>query len=332
MSGYLQRLLDTAAAGEATRVSTLAPVVKSTSPVFEQNQLLALGDVAFGTVPLPRPEPLMPTASPTRRPDLGIAGRPATWPPPDPDTASAMSSGLVDPAFLEAPRFETVRHSSEIGPPPATAPSSPTVVSGEPGAETGVPRRVAQEQPAEVVSAAEQERWNTVPPPPSQAGRPGWSNGTSVVDAEEAPPSVLAGVKRPSRSAAADRRSSPTDTPRPDLPMKIEPRVRSTPDAESAAKPVDLGLERPSRPRPVEMTPRPPRDDGPGLAEPRTEAIRRAAPQPRITIGRITIEVAPDTKPAAVTPPRPLTAEAVSLIGPLGRPRTARRLLALRRL
>ena len=46
MTGYLQRLLD--AAPPASGPPPLTPVVKSTSPVFEQNQLLGLAELHAG--------------------------------------------------------------------------------------------------------------------------------------------------------------------------------------------------------------------------------------------------------------------------------------------
>ncbi len=347
MSGYLQRLLDTAATGEAMRPSALAPVVKSTSPVFEQNQLLALGDVAFGTAPWPRPEPLVPTPSPAAPRSRRPGGGPAAWPTTEPDVASAPGGGLVDPALAMSPRIGDGRVGAETSPTPAPRPGTAeepataakprSVVSGEPGAETAAPRRAAPSRPAGRASAAARERWTTVAPPPSQSRRLDPSEDAAVA-AGEAPASTLADVERPSRpgamprAAAAERRSPPTRTPHPDLPVNVEPRVRPTPDAERVTEAVAIGLEPRSRPRPAEMTPRPPRDDGRGRIGARTETVHGAAQNPRITIGRMTIEVVPDAKPAASPPTRPLTAETVSLIGPLGRPRTARRLLALRRL
>ena len=90
--------------------------------------------------------------------------------------------------------------------------------------------------------------------------------------------------------------------------------------------------EQPSRPCGAEIEPRPPRDLGRGLPDEPTDAPtctdRRSA---AITIGRVTIEIVPATDPAAASP-RPLTAAAASLIGPLGSAHDGAAAVALRRL
>ena len=53
---------------------------------------------------------------------------------------------------------------------------------------------------------------------------------------------------------------------------------------------------------------------------------------PRITIGRVTVELVPDQAPAAKPARAPRTAAAASMIGRLGNRRTRRRLFALSRL
>ena len=53
---------------------------------------------------------------------------------------------------------------------------------------------------------------------------------------------------------------------------------------------------------------------------------------PRITIGRVTVELVPDPAPRAKSSGPPRTAAAASMIGPLGNRRARRRLFALSRL
>jgi hypothetical protein len=65
----------------------------------------------------------------------------------------------------------------------------------------------------------------------------------------------------------------------------------------------------------------------PAAAEQRS----KPPPEPRITIGRVTVALVPDPAPGTA-PAAPRTAAAASLIGPLGNRRARRRLFALARL
>ena len=86
MNGYLQRLLDTAAPG--SEPPTLTPVVKSASPIFEQNQLL-------GLVGLSADESELEIAPPVAdAPEIGgRARRPRSRPPQPPCYRRRRSSG-----------------------------------------------------------------------------------------------------------------------------------------------------------------------------------------------------------------------------------------------
>ncbi|MGH6899857.1 MAG: hypothetical protein ACREJ5_25445, partial [Geminicoccaceae bacterium] len=176
MMGYLQRLLD--AALPASGPGPLTPVVKSTSPIFEQNQLLGLADLHAGEGDAEVAPPVadvrsaqtpFPPAAPAAT--LEITGRnpqpvtPALWPeatlgrpmsvaplPPRPVAATApalpelpdavIGPAQPDPETLEpAPRLEA----EPLAPrqpawevTPAPAPLEPVL----PLAETG---RVATE-------------------------------------------------------------------------------------------------------------------------------------------------------------------------------------------
>jgi hypothetical protein len=111
-------------------------------------------------------------------------------------------------------------------------------------------------------------------------------------------------------------RPAAPQTVAPDVPRSLEP-IEQVPDAQ----PPSSVLE--PRPRPDF------RDITPEAHQPQPEAPQA---QPRITIGRVTVEVVADQGPAAKPARAPRTAATASMIGPLGNRRARRRLFALSRL
>jgi hypothetical protein len=308
MTGYLQRLLDTAA--PAAEAPTLTPVVKSASPIFDQNQLPGLAGLYAGEgeaeitpqvgaapdvpasrapTPLPpAPSPDVPTLEITRRNPLplpptpdAVVRRPMAEDPSTPHRAPAAAHPAL-PQKPPAGGLEPVRPDFKIIEP---SPRLETVLLAEPLQVTDAPAPLMPSDPAFspaaielVASRTEPAIEREVPLQPEETGR-------------------LAG----SPAGAAAREVLPIE-PTSDAPLRpsvLEPRPR--PDFEAA---------------------------DPAAAEPRPEPL--PAP-PRITIGRVTVALVPDPAPGAA-PAAPRTAAAASLIGPLGNRRARRRLFALARL
>ena len=311
MTGYLQRLLD--ATLPASGPPALTPVVKSTSPIFEQNQLLGLTDLSAGEgepeAALPpaaeapsayaasAPPPLPPTAA---GPGVAIAemtpfaSQAAPWPDPSPGRPSS-----VDPL---PPRPEAPEASA-----PALPESSVTVIEAAwPDLETSGPAPRRESEPL----AQREPAWEASPAPdpfepvlaPVEAGR---------VAGEAAPPiGPEAGFRsEPEVGLAAPHAAVP------DLPRPVEPVAHADP---------------PFLPRELEPRPRPEFDDGD--PEPHQSPPTSLEAPPSITIGRITIELVPDPAPVAKPAGTPRTAATASTIGPLGNRRARRRLFALSRL
>jgi hypothetical protein len=121
-----------------------------------------------------------------------------------------------------------------------------------------------------------------------------------------------------------------TETPRGiDRLRSLQPieRARDASPSRSELEPVEHA---PDAPRNF-LEPRPRRD--PGEVEAAADQPRPETPQgPRITIGRVTVELVPDPAPAVKLAKSTRTAAAASMIGPLGNRRARRRLFALSRL
>ena len=316
MAAYLQRLLDTAAANPAGPAG-LAPVVRSSSPVFEQNQLLALEQpVAASAEPRPVEVPADAWSEPWRGPaavEPGLPGEPRgpalvavppvprAPPPPLADPASAPEARAPTAAPAFATPFERARR-----PPPARHPRAAPVESSpsSPGL-TAVVRAVPPAGPLapeaavpEPVAAGRREEAS--PPRPEAAA-------VQPIDAGrrgEAPP------REPTEGQDAGPHLRPATT---DDLATLDPRA--TLDRESEQSRIDLSPRRAMEPVPAD----PPREAQASPAQP---------VQPTITIGQVTVEVVEDSRPSSP----PLTAASASMIGPLGQARAARRLIALRRL
>lgn len=308
MGGYLQRLLDTAAVG-GPPPATLAPSPRSTSPVFEQNQLLGLGDydlivpIRTGTGPDDGAGFATPSAAMRNR------TRPirttAPWGEGPPETTSRLETALEPPRGWP--------------PPPAPAPVAPVPPGGlhgtDPQADFGLSGSatvVGSRRPPEDVAAEQKTNEASSADPSWEAPPPLWPAPTRpepVLRLEVAPFSA------PRPGHLHEAREGPlqgSDQPDPDL--VVHPSLdAASPDRTAPVEPC------PTPALAFDPRPAPPPPDRPGPAE------------PAITIGHIAIEVVPDRRPDPA-PPRPLTAAAASVIGPLGQLRMDRRLLALRRL
>jgi len=320
MAGYLQRLLDTAAP-EGAAAATLSPVVKSTSPVFENDQLLGLQAIVSGTTNSTETMPFIPAAStPASR----------TFPPAsERGFANALSGGVIGNAryVLPLPAGEDV----------AGVPASPL-----PMAEVGEARLHEARRPVAPSDTAVNAR---IPALPQQVGQdranPSREPVSRTLLTPQAPDHGSTGATEDSAALARLRAAQANVNLEPVLPRPPASPVQSVAEhlvvAEPRRRQSNIAAtaratgEQPSQPRGVEIEPRPPRDIGRGPPEFPTGVSARADRAPRISIGRVTIEIVPETNPAA-PPLRPLTAAAASQIGPLGQPRTARRLLALKRL
>ena len=250
MSGYLQRLVDGVAP------ATLAPVVKSTSPVFEHNQLLGLAGFEAEQAEVPLAE----------APDTRRAGAPSPASPALPTVAPAPQAY---PPETPAPRPEAV---------PGLRPQDVRDVPAAP-----VPQEIS-------LAPMTGERATTAAMP-----------AAGFLEAALPPPEG----ERPAESRLALR----------DLTRAIEPAERG-PDAPPAVPLLEPTLRRDFE------------EAGPG---PRPAAPEPAQTPPQITIGQVTVEVVPDREPAARPARSPRTAEAASVIGPLGSRRTRRGSFALSR-
>jgi nicotinate-nucleotide--dimethylbenzimidazole phosphoribosyltransferase len=328
MAAYLQRLLDTAAPIGAGPLG-LAPVVRSSSPVFEQNQLIALEEPVAGPsearlAELPALEPSAPSEARLAEPPAFEPGAP--WQEPAP-----VESGLhgeprpapvaVPPATRAAPlvpadRPPVAAASEDIpvpdAPAPAADPAVATVIELPRQPPMRRDRRPAPIEPAPL----------TPPRPPAAAAE-------RVEVAQAAPP---ASPPRPAvaEPANADRREEAPRgraTEREEIEPHILPREV---DEVRAIDPPAAPDPAPEPPRSY-LSPRPPPDPVP--PDPNREAQAGSAEpvQPTITIGHVTVEVVEDSQPGSA-PPQALSAASASMIGPLGQARAARRLFALRRL
>jgi hypothetical protein len=308
MTGYLQRLLDTAA--PAAEPPTLTPVVKSGSPIFEQNQLPGLAGLYAGegeaeiaprpgdvpgvpaardpTLLPPAPAPAVPTPEITRRNPLPVP------PTPAPDA-------LVRRPVAERP--PTSHHATlEATPSLPQEPSDSALEPARPDLKT-----IEPSPRLETALLAEPPRV-TDAPTPLMPTEPVFSPAAIEQAASGATPAIERAV--------------------PLQPNETESRAGSPAGAAAKVLPIEPTSDAPLRPSVLEPRPRPDFEAAdPAAAEQRSEP----PPEPRITIGRVTVALVPDPAPGTA-PAAPRTAAAASLIGPLGNRRARRRLFALARL
>ena len=306
MTGYLQRLLDPAL--PASEPPGLRPVVKSTSPIFEQNQLLGLAGFHPGEA-----DPEV-----ARR----VIGPPSARTPRPPSAAPA------------APMLEITRHD-----PKPAAPDSRTgaevAVAGHllaphsPSANRTAPH--PHEPPDTVLEPVQPDRELFEPLPRFETALVVEPEGATDVPARPEPRKAVFAPAEIERMATE---APPAVGPDAHLQPNAENRSAAsqivTRDALSAVESMEGVSDAPAPPGVLEPRPRPAFDDD-------DAALQQAQPKPpaappRITIGRVTVELVPDHAPVARSAGAPRTAEAASIIGPLGNRRARRRLFALTRL
>lgn len=305
MPAYLQRLLDTAAPASPDRVGlappiSLTPVVRSDSPVLEQDQLLGLhepseteGEVPLATSPEPPPAsaPRVPPRreAPTSPAEAVMRARPVPG-IPEALVPTPVAEAVTDAPPTAVPSPPASRAARMLDPPPAPSDLPPM---SEPAALPAVPVPVTPASLAETRPAEPVEHGDALQTP--------------VVEAADAPP------RRDPSPRLADP-AAPADPATPDLPAD-----RADPPAP---------VEAPPR---IELSPRPRPEPIPEARHAEPPPVHAAPAQPTITIGHVTVEIVEEPRSTA-PPPRPLTAASASVIGPLGQSRAAHRLLALRRL
>jgi hypothetical protein len=314
MTGYLQRLLDAAPA--ASGPPPLTPVVKSTSPVFEQNQLLGLAELHAGegaadeapptvahvsgarTASAQRPIPRAAAAA-VRVPETMPQDPPPLPPAPQPDATPGRPMSVHPPARGPAAVSATMPEPHGF-PDTLIEPARPDPLNLEPAlrletAPAGPPERATQVAPAPV-----------------------------PIEPVLVPAEIAHAATEDTSPILTEASSRPDTEPRSAAPSSV---IR---DAPGDARPIERAAEAPLLPRDLEPRPRPDFDErDPEPHQPRPELLQ--AP-PSITIGRVTVELVPDPAPAAKPARAPLTAAAASTIGPLGNRRARRRLFALKRL
>jgi hypothetical protein len=308
MSGYLQRLLDTTT--PAADPPALTPVAKSTSPIFEQNQLPGLAGLYGGAgeaevAPQPGDAP-------------GVRAARALTPPP-PATAAAV------------PSLEITRHD----PLPATQAPSPVAVVGRPVAEDPpTPLWATIDAASPLLQEPPDTALEPMRPDPEIIEPSPRLETLLVVESERAAdtPAMLMPLEAVFAPAASERvatGAAPATGPGATSQPEEAEELSVIRDAPLDGGPIDPVPDVPLRPGVLEPRPRPDFDGAdPDADEPRPEPQHA----PRITIGRVTVALVPDPAPAARAVRAPRTAETASMIGPLGNRRARQRLFALARL
>jgi hypothetical protein len=304
MPAYLQRLLDTAAPTPGAALG-LAPVVRSSSPVFEENQLIALDAQAGASPDAPSFEP---------------SGE--GWQMPTPDRAPPASA------------FPQARSGSPSPVPTSNAPLTPAPqVPSQPAAPllravplTELPFATRIEPittPDAIVERPELSRDVSRPSdkPHATLGQPRPSPADLMEVAPIGPPPNVARSKVP---IARTDQAGPNAEARPRAVRRLEEPETAPTDPAGHSEP----NQAPAR---IELSPRPRPEPTAYLPYDEPPAAPAAPVQPTITIGHVTVEIVDEPRPAAAAP-RPLTAASASVIGPLGQAHAARRLFALRRL
>ena len=305
MTGYLQRLLGPAPPASGT--PALTPVVKSTSPIFEQNQLLGLPDLHAGAgdaepappvAGVPSAPTLLPPAAARAVPTLGIAWHDALAAMPASSPDVELGRRIAGDSVAARPAAADATAPLPPGPPaPVREPVRPDPEIFEP-----VARRA------------------TVPDPAP----------SSVPEAHTRREPVIVPVDTEPAAREATSLIAPEATPGPDRQQRPAAPQSVTRDGLRAVESIERVPDAPPPPGVLEPRPRPHfEDDDADLHQ--AEPMPLSAP-PRITIGRVAVELVPDPAPGARSASAPRTAATASVIGPLGNRRTRRRLFALSRL
>lgn len=317
MSGYLQRLIQRTPAAISTQ--PLSPFVRSASPIAEQDQ--RLGVRGFESADLSRSiAPTDPDAPPLTDPQLSSEGAddltvqrklasapadsaPTTVASPSLRTPFSTPPNLLSPnqppsapdapvGFPQPPSWDAVDVPDTIlpnppGQPPLLAPATP--------AETF---DLESPRPAETVpdSSPTDHAINFAPSVPAIAPAPVLNPVPNIIPI----PPPVAFPPPPHDDATADT------APRTEVVLP-RPRSRLSSSPEAAYPPLE-----PQKPSPAV--------EGPAFGSGAAIAAPDLAAAPRVVIGRINVEVVPpssSTNQTATAPAGPLTAAAVSVIGPL---------------
>jgi translation initiation factor IF-2 len=310
MTGYLQRLIDTT---PGILAATPQPVVRSQSPIAQNDQRLALdpaadatGDVSADVSPAAfAAGPIAPVAQPAPRAPTPAAPMPQTAPP------------------VAVQRFQAPS-AAATAPPQAPASVAPSVQN--------VPPAKAAVQSGPALQA----------PPPRQESMPQISPVTIINQladtARPSPPETRADLRTQAPVAKSDEpvaRARPAPALDSTKPAATEKTATRGPDELAYVSPAERvfeALQQLPRPAPSRETAEaiPAAPDRSPAAPTGRPAREIPAREIRETIREIVREVA-STAPA---PPRdiprlPKTAAEASVIGPLGSPYTAARRLAL---
>lgn len=318
MSDYLGRL-----AAAASREDELAPAMRSRSPIAEFDQRIALPgfDALAGAG---ADHGADHEARGSAAPDLAAPGGPAPLSPAA-VTARAPSSHIQRRA-LPAP---------SRGPPTSAPPSAPASSSALRAAPASLGRPAS---PEEVPAGAAPRRLSptveitTRPTTPTQAGADRPSGSWPIADAEGSDGAERLAPLQPAGDSPSLRArpsvvSDGFGSPGPALPSEGHAEaVAVRPSQENPEVGFAGARLTPAAPEPHGLQPR---ERAPDFPPP-----PRPADPPRVVIGHLDIEVVPSAPPAetgsAGAAPRPLTAAAISQIGPLGSGIRSNQLLSLR--
>ncbi|MEE8523595.1 MAG: hypothetical protein V3T72_06655 [Thermoanaerobaculia bacterium] len=304
MSGYLQRLV-ARAAESGDEPANLRPSLKSASPIAELDSRIGIPGLEDGGLGITRSTrggggedapPRFPggttEATPTIQRQAAVASAP-----------SAVSAASPAPS---RPYLDTVLAAA-----PAVAPAEPAAISrrqsppAPPAQSDGPPEMAALPSPVASDVVAE---------PPALAVPETLAPSRLSIDEPAAPetPSPTTQQLAASAKPADPETGAPSLAEAPSLmtaPSKSR-RDAGAPSKKASAASENTGAEIPRLMPPVAALP---------LPEPRPAARRAPEPAtPRVVIGRIDVEVVPpQPATAAGSEPRPVTAAAVSKIGPL---------------
>jgi hypothetical protein len=306
MNQYLQRLVTRTDAG----ADTILPIVRSTSPIAEEDQrigVLGFGGLTFGNatpVETSMDELVVPTGD--------------VRPPSPPAIPSAPEASASTVQRKMAGPMRPLPASTNIG--RAAAARVRTDSGRTPG---GFPVQAAKQQALRPESPAPAPRASPtailagrVEPPTAMPADLVKPRTSAPVNPVSDPEPAAVSLSRPSEitpqlTISARRRQADevASAPAPDAPVAV-PRSLPRRLAEAGPPPLE-----PSR-RPLDAL----RHRDSAFREMVSTGEERER-GPSVVIGRINVEVVPtptEPRPAAASAPRPLTAESVSVIGPLG--------------
>jgi hypothetical protein len=283
--GYLQRLIDSAAASAAVTPAGAAP-----SPIVAADQRLAEFPGLL--------DPFLPDSAAPDRPQAAAPAPQAPVPPLRQPAAPAVQPIPPVASVPSSPREADAPEPRPVPPRPAPESASPPVhplqrlVEADP-LPPPAPRRSARPapQPAPAAEAAPRDTSALLPPPaPPPSGR-------SAPDAPAAPP--LRSARVPAAWPIDATAFRPADAPQP---ATVAPEPRPRPAASAATPPAES-------PSPLA---------GPVMA-PAAGAPRLQPPAPeREVVERVERIIERVREVPAPAPPRPMTAAEMSVIGPLG--------------